>query len=278
MILKNIIRIEKSMEKLKNKNSILVKGKVIKQFSLGNDYHKIKIYAPQIAKKAKAGQFVMLSMWETKDPFLKRPFSFHNIEPDLGTFDILFKNVGKGTQILAESKIGNLVELMGPLGNGFKIPESTQHIAIVARGIGIAPLLSLILESRQKGIEVYSFISAQTENLLLCSDKIESISRETFYTTDDGSKGPKGKVTKFLEKVLKETVIDVVYVCGSKRLTKHIQKLQKEYNFLAFVSLEERMACGIGACKGCVHKTKDGYKRVCKEGPVFPVEEVIFND
>ncbi len=278
MILKNIIRIEKSMEKLKNKNSILVKGKVIKQFSLGNDYHKIKIYAPQIAKKAKAGQFVMLSMWETKDPFLKRPFSFHNIEPDLGTFDILYKEKGKGTQLMAKSKVGDLVELIGPLGNGFKIPEGINNIAIVARGIGIAPLLQLMLESKRMGIETYAFLSAQTENLLLCNNEIKLISKKIFYTTDDGSKGAKGKVTKFLEKVLKETVIDVVYVCGSKRLTKHIQKLQKEYNFLAFVSLEERMACGIGACKGCVHKTKDGYKRVCKEGPVFPVEEVIFND
>ena len=220
----------------------------------------------------------MLSKWKIKELFLKRPFSFYNIEPNLGTFDILYKNIGKGTQILAESKIGDLVELVGPLGNGFKIPKNTQHIAIVARGIGIAPLLPLMLESKQKGIEVYSFISAQSDNLLLCSDKIESISKETFYTTDDGSKGAKGMVTNFLGKVLEEEVIDAVYVCGSKRLTKHIRNLQKKYNFLAFVSLEEHMACGIGACKGCVRKTKDGYKRVCKEGPVFPVEEVIFND
>ena len=81
-----------------------------------------------------------------------------------------------------------------------------------------------------------------------------------------------------LEKVLKETNIDVVYTCGSKRLAKHIKKLQKEHHFLAFVSLEEHMACGIGACKGCVHNTINGLKRVCKEGPVFPVEEVIFDE
>jgi len=257
---------------------ILTKGKIVEQIDLNNNYHKVKIEAPQIVQKATPGQFVMLSKWKIKELFLKRPFSFHNIEPNSDTFDILYKNVGKGTQILAESKIGDLVELIGPLGNGFKIPENTHKIAIVARGIGIAPLLPLMLESKHKGIEVYSFLSARTKNLLLYNDKIDSISKETFYTTDDGAKGVKGKVTDFLEKILKEIVIDVVYTCGSKRLTKHIKKLQKKYNFLAYVSLEEHMACGIGACKGCVCKTKSGYKRVCREGPVFPVEEVIFDD
>ncbi len=257
---------------------IMVKGNLVENINLNNSYYKMRIKAPQIAQEAKPGQFVMLSKWKIKELFLKRPFSFYNIEPNLGTFEILYKNVGKGTQILAESKIGDSVELIGPLGNGFKIPESVHNIAIVARGIGIAPLMPLILECKQKGINIYSFLSAQTENLLLCSNKIEFTSRETFYTTDDGSKGVKGKVTNFLEKILKEIAIDIIYTCGSKRLAKHIRNLQKKYNFLAFVSLEEHMACGIGACKGCVCKTKDGYKRVCREGPVFPVEEVIFND
>lgn len=266
------------MDNLGDISTILTKGKIVEQINLNNNYHKIKIEAPQIVQKAIPGQFVMLSKWKIKELFLKRPFSFYNIEPDLGTFDILYKNIGKGTQILAESKIGDLIELIGPLGNGFRIPENTQNIAIVARGIGIAPLLPLMLKSRQKEIEVYSFISAQTEKLLLCNDKIESISRKTFYTTDDSSKGAKGKVTDFLEKILEEIVIDVVYTCGSKRLTKHIRNLQKKYDFLAYVSLEGHMACGIGACKGCVCKTKSGYKRVCREGPVFPVEEVIIDD
>jgi len=160
-------------------NTILTKGKIIEQVNLNNNYHKIKIKAPQIAQEAKSGQFVMLSKWKIKELFLKRPFSFYNIEPNLSTFDILYKNIGKGTQILAESKIGNSVELIGPLGDGFKIPENAHNIAIVARGIGIAPLMPLILECKQKGINIYSFLSAQTENLLLYNDKIESISKKS---------------------------------------------------------------------------------------------------
>jgi len=138
--------------------------------------------------------------------------------------------------------------------------------------------MPLILECKQKEINIYSFLSAQTENLLLYNDKIESISKKTFYTTDDGLKGASGNVTNFLEKVLKEITIDVVYICGSKRLAQHVKKLQKKHHFLAFVSLEKHMACGIGVCKGCVHNTINGLKRVCKEGPVFPVEEVIFDE
>lgn len=266
------------MQKLNNRNSVLTKGKIIEQINLNNNYYKIKIEAPQIAKEAKSGQFIMLSKWKIKELFLKRPFSFCHIEPNLGTFDILYKKIGKGTQILTESRIGDSVELIGPLGNGFNIPESVHKIAVVSRGIGVAPLMPLMLESKKKGIEIYSFLSAQKENLLLYSNKIKSISKKTFYTTDDGLKGARGNVTNFLEKVLKETNIDVVYTCGSKRLAKHIKKLQKEHHFLAFVSLEEHMACGIGACKGCVHNTINGLKRVCKEGPVFPVEEVIFDE
>jgi len=257
---------------------IMVKGNLVENINLNTNYYKMRIKAPQITRKAKPGQFVMLSTWRTKDPFLKRPFSFCKIEPNTGTFDILYKVIGKGTQIMAKTKIGDLVELIGPLGNGFKIPENAKNIAVVARGIGIAPLMPLILESKRREIGVYAFLSAQTDNLFLYNNEIELISKKVFYTTDDGSKGARGMVTNFLEKVLGEKVIDVVYVCGSKRLTRHIRDLKRKYNFLAFVSLEEHMACGIGACKGCVHKTKNGYKRVCKEGPVFPVEEVIFND
>jgi len=264
------------MEKYRNNNSVFTKGKILKQIYLNNNYYRIKIEAPQIAKEAKPGQFVMLSRWKIKQLLLKRPFSFCHIDPKLGTFDILYKKVGKGTQILSESKTGDLVELIGPLGNGFNISENTQKIAVVARGIGVAPLIPLMLESSKRGIEIYSFLSAQTESLLLYSNMIESISKKTFYTTDDGLKGTRGKVTNFLEKYLKESNIDVVYTCGSKRLAQHIKNLQKTYHFLAFVTLEEQMVCGIGACKGCVHKTINGPKRVCKDGPVFPVEEVMF--
>ncbi len=264
----------------KNSHTLFIKGKIIEQKHLENDYYEMTIEAPRIAEIARPGQFVMLSKWKIKELLLKRPFSFFQIDSRKGRFDILYKKVGKGTQILSESRVDEEVELIGPLGNGFYIPKNTHKIAIVARGIGIAPMMPLIQESRKKGIEIYSFLSAKEKALLLCDDKLESFSNNVFYTTDDGSRGVKGNVTCFLEELLEEKVteIDAVFTCGSRRLARHIKELQKKHHFFAYISLEERMGCGIGSCKGCVVQTKYGYQRVCKEGPVFPLEEVALDE
>ncbi len=265
------------MEAYENK-PLLVKGKIRKHKLISNNYGEMVIEAPQIAKRAKPGQFVMLSRWQIKNLLLKRPFSFYQINPQEGRFTILYKIVGKGTEILSNSKIGDEIELIGPCGNGFLLPKEANRIALVARGIGIATLLPLAQEASNRGIEIYSFLSAREKSLLLGRDSLESLSFHTFYTTDDGSKGRKGKVTYFLEELLKENKVnfEAVYTCGSKRLAQHIQELQQKFHFFSYVSLEERMGCGIGACKGCVIRTCHGYQRVCKEGPVFPLEEVMF--
>lgn len=265
---------------LKKNNPVFVKGKVLGNQKLEKSHFKMTIEAPQVAQGAIAGQFVMISKWQLKELLLKRPFSFSGIQRDQGAFDLLYKRVGKGTQILAASEAGEWVEIIGPLGKGFTVPDHARKIAIVARGIGAAPLMPLVRESTRNGIEVFSFLSAQESSLLLCNEELESLSEKMFYTTDDGSKGVKGNVTCFLEALLekKKVYFDAVYTCGSKRLARHVQELQLRYHFLSYISLEERMGCGIGSCKGCVINTKHGYQRVCKEGPVFPLEEVVFND
>lgn len=263
-----------------NQNPIFIKGKIIENRHLQGDYYCITIKAPEIAKKAKPGQFVMLSKWPIKALLLKRPFSFSYLDACQGIIGLLYKKVGRGTQILSESKHDEEVELIGPIGNGFYLPDEAKVIAIVARGIGVATLIPFMKECKKKGIEIYSFLSAQENKLLLERDQIESFSSRTFYTTDDGSCGNKGNVTYFLEEYLLEggTKIGAVYTCGSRRLARHIKALQSKYHFSAYVSMEERMGCGIGACKGCVIKTTKGFQRVCQEGPVFPLEEVIFDE
>jgi len=259
---------------------MFVKGRVIENKLIKDGYFIITIDSPDITSKAKPGQFVMLSSWQMENLFLKRPFSFYNIDSGQGIFTIFYKIVGKGTKILSQSKAGDEVELIGPCGNGFSFPINTKRIALVARGIGIATLLPLALEAKKRGIEIYSFLSAREKTLLLGKDNLEPLSSHIFYTTDDDWKGTDGKVTFLLEELLKGNTVDfqAVYVCGSKRLARHIKELQKEYRFAAYVSLEERMGCGIGACKGCVINTIHGYRRVCKEGPVFSLEEVILNE
>jgi len=265
---------------LEKRTPAFIEGIIIDNVHLKNDYYRIIIDSPQIAQNAKPGQFVMLSKWHIKELLLKRPFSFYNIEPDQGQFSLLYKKVGKGTEKMAEAKKGELVELIGPLGNSFIIPEKVKNIAIVARGIGVVPMMPLVNKAKKEDIGIYSFLSARKSELLLCDDNMESICKDTFYTTDDSSKGCPGNVTVFLEDFLKKAPngIDAVYTCGSKRLARHIRDLQKKYNFHAYISLEERMGCGIGSCKGCVVQTKHGYQRACKEGPVFPLEEVVLDE
>ncbi len=259
---------------------LFVTGKVLENRNIIADYFEIVIEAPDIARKAKPGQFVMLSRWQMENLFLKRPFSFCHIDAEQGKFTIFYKKIGKGTEILSQSKKEDQVELIGPCGNGFSFPINAKRIALVARGIGIATLLPLAIKGKKKGLEIYSFLSAREKNLLLGQDKLEPLSSHIFYITDDDWKGTDGKVTFFLEELLKNNGVDfeAVYVCGSKRLARHIKELQIEYHFAAYVSLEERMGCGIGVCKGCVINTINGYQRVCKEGPVFSLEEVILNE
>ncbi len=251
-------------------------GKVIENKIIRDGYYKITIEAPEIAEAAKPGQFVMLSRWNMKHLLLKRPFSFFTIDARKGTFTIFYKIIGKGTGLLSESIPNDKVELIGPCGNGFSLPPKIKNIAVVARGIGVATMMPLVLEAKKIGLDIYSFISAREKSLLFGKEELEAISTHIYTTTDDDWQGSDGKVTFFLEELLKSnTCIDIVYTCGSRRLARHIKELQKEYLFSAYISLEERMGCGIGSCKGCVINTVHGYRRVCKEGPVFSLEEVI---
>ena len=259
---------------------IQVDAKVLNQTEIIKNYFILKIYAPEIVKKAIPGQFVMLSAWEQRDPLLRRPFTFNRFFSTEGSFEILYKKIGKGTEIMSHLKAGDQVSLLGPLGNGIKFPKNTKRIAIVCRGIGVAPMLAIIDKAQEKGIDIYAYLSATTKDLLLRKEEIREKAKSLYITTDDASLGISGKVTDFLEKTLKDTQIDAVYTCGSKRLKRHIESLKELYGFNAWVILEEHMACGIGACKGCVCRAKkannhqDRYLLVCKDGPVFPVDEV----
>ncbi len=255
-------------------------AKILDQTEIIKNHFIIKIFSPEIVKKAIPGQFVMLSAWEQSDPLLRRPFTFNRIFYEEGSFELLYKKVGKGTEIMSNLKTGDQVNLLGPLGNGIKFPKNIKRIAIVCRGIGVAPMLAIIDEAKEKGIDIYAYISAATKDLLLVKKEIKQMAKSLYITTDDASLGTSGKVTDFLEKTLKDTKIDAVYTCGSKRLKRHIEKLKELYGFNAWVILEEHMACGFGACKGCACKAKkdnnhkDKYFLVCRDGPVFPIDEV----
>ena len=214
------------------------------------------------------GQFYMLKSWDL-DPFLSRPISIANIEEDKLVF--LYEAKGKGTDIFSKLKIGDNIELLGPLGNGFNIEKvanktSPCHIAIIAGGIGIAPMVYLAKKLQGK-VDFYCGLRDEIYYIDIIKEYVDNI----YISTESGSHGHKGFVTELFvpEKY------DLVYTCGPAPMMKRVIDMAKSE---VFVSMESRMACGIGACLGCTIQTKSGMKRVCKEGPVFSGKEVIFLD
>ncbi|MDP2940436.1 MAG: dihydroorotate dehydrogenase electron transfer subunit [Candidatus Omnitrophota bacterium] len=271
------------------------KFKIIANYPVTQGYYKLIIKAPQIAKTALPGQFINIKVSNDYEPFLRRPFSIHKIKNQKSKIknevQILYKVIGKSTQILSQRKAGDYLDVIGPLGNGFSIldtslprAKSRGYSILVAGGMGVAPLIFLaekVLEDRRQKTEdrIMVLIGAKTKSQILCEKDFDKLGCEIKISTDDGSKGFKGKIAALLNKILSSDICHlttVIYACGPKPMLKEVALLSKRHRISAQVSLEEHMACGIGACFGCVVNTKQGHKRVCKDGPVFNAEEIIW--
>ena len=231
------------------------------------------IDAPKIAKKVGPGQFVNVKISPDSDPLLRRPFSVHKIKGS--SIKILYEVVGRATRILSEKKAGEYLDIIGPLGKGFSIINSRISI-LVAGGMGVAPLVFLA-EKIKKG-ELLVLIGAKTKGQILCEKDFKDLGCEVKISTDDGSKGFHGKVTKLLEQILHARQYTLgsiaIYACGPQPMLKAISCISGKHHIAAQISLEEHMACGFGACFGCTVETINGYRRVCKEGPVFQADEI----
>ncbi|MEA3485765.1 MAG: dihydroorotate dehydrogenase electron transfer subunit, partial [Candidatus Aerophobetes bacterium] len=210
------------------------------------------------------------------DPLLRRPFSIRCIEDE--KIEILYKVVGKGTKILARKKAGEKIDLLGPLGQKFKINPGIKRAILVAGGVGIAPLY--FLASRlvtTRTLEISVFIGAESKEKLLCEEEFKSSEIKVQVATEDGSKGFKGLVSDLFANwtsAKPHTSSTVVYACGPSPMLKKIAFISNKGKIPCYVSLEQRMGCGIGACLGCAIKGKNGYLRVCKDGPVFDARQI----
>ena len=260
--------------------SKIVQGrfKILANEKLGRGYFKMLISAPAIARRAKPGQFVHLRCQEGIQPLLRRPFSFHRISKN--TFEILYKVVGQGTNLLAKKQKGDKIDMLGPLGTGFPLQPTTYNLQpiLVAGGMGVAPLLALAqrLPNKRKTVVL---LGAKTKQELLCAAEFKGLSAQVQITTDDGSQGFKGLVTNLLIRMLRNTKYEIrytIYACGPNPMLKAVAAIAKQYKALAYGSLEERMACGVGACLGCAVSTRAGYKQACKDGPVFNLREIVW--
>ena len=220
------------------------------------------------------GQFVHLQVPDGST-LLRRPISIHEINQEACTFDVIFRIEGKGTNILSTLEVGDTINVMGPLGHGFplELPEvkSGNTACLIGGGIGTPPLYELSKQLKAKGMKVVHILGFRSEKECILDEAFAELG-QTFVSTVDGSKGTKGFVTHVLEN--EKIHADIYYSCGPTPMLKSLENLHLEAPL--YVSYEERMACGMGACYACVCKTKgkEGYKRICKEGPVFQAGEV----
>ncbi len=221
------------------------------------------------------GQFFMIEVNKGTDPLLKRAFSlFRKTESGL---QILYRVRGKGTEILRELKSGSVIEVLGPLGTFYPLPSKDAIPLVIAGGIGIASVFSFVEQYAGRAIVFYG---ARTKDDLLMLHEVESFAKEVIISTDDGSAGLKGTAATALEHFLSHRPSPIthhsVYACGPHLLLKAVSEIARAHKIYSYISMEEHMACGIGACLGCVVKTRDGFTRVCKEGPVFEGREIVW--
>ena len=249
--------------------------KILKNEQVAPHAYKMTLLAPEIAKKAKPGQFVMVRAIDGYQPLLRRPLGIHRIIGQ--NIVMLYEIVGEGTKFLSQKKAGETLDIIGPLGNGFDL----RATILIAGGMGVAPLI--FLAEKLKKQKPLILLGAKTKTHILCEKEFKALGCDVKVATDDGSKGYKGFVTGLLKATLCHPERSegsnkrcVVYACGPKPMLKAVAVIAKQHNISAQVSLEEYMACGIGACLGCIVKTKSGQKRVCKDGPVFNAREVIW--
>ncbi len=246
---------------------------------------RLTLSSAYISQRAKPGNFVHIRVGSTGNPLLRRPFSIHSVDISKSRFDILFRVVGKGTELLSQANPGEVLDILGPIGNSFILPPKSKEVMLVAGGMGIAPLWFLFTHMLAKGFDpsrITFLFGAKNKRELLYLEKFKKSKVKLLVTTDDGSLGSKGLVTEaFLKDIIggnRDHQNLAVYSCGPEMMLARMSDLAKEYGFSCQVSLETNMACGVGACWGCVVKLSDGtYQRVCADGPVFDAQKINFS-
>jgi dihydroorotate dehydrogenase electron transfer subunit len=263
-------------------------GEVSCNEELQIDYFLMKVTLPPSFREPLPGQFVMIRIAGLHDPFLSRPISIYSYTRSKSNcaIELLYRVVGRGTQILAGLIKGSQVEISGPLGGSYTIDPAKKNIVFIAGGIGIAPLSWLAQYlCRKDGLTkdaMKFYLGAQTAGAVVGLDRIQKLCYNITVCTDDGSLGAKALVTRIFQKDIKRYSPShtIIYACGPKAMLQSLSTILSD-KYACQVSLEERMACGVGACVGCAVAVKDEkggkiYKRVCADGPVFELKDVIW--
>jgi len=268
------------------------RAQVLDQNEVSTGIFLIRFKCETIAARARPGQFVHVQCGNGYDPLLRRPFSFHRIAAEDGWFELLYRVAGKGTKLLTLKQPGDTVNVLGPLGTGFDTNADSvggNPVLLVAGGMGIAPMLALAEEVLNQKRKLMFFLGAGSAGQIPRLDALAELGVNVRICTDDGSTGRKALVTEDVEHWLREQEAGKrfpVFGCGPQPMLQALQQLCRTFKLPLQIAVEERMACGIGACLSCVCRTSSSqlaesewkYVRVCKEGPVFSGDEVVFDE
>ena len=240
------------------------------------------VAAPGIAAAARPGQFVHVRVPGMEGHILRRPLGIYAADAQAGTVDMMYQVLGFGTDRMTALVPGDAVELIGAIGRGWQPPAGCKRALVVAGGVGSAPLYPLVEELKASGVEVTAVLGASTIDALVARERYgAALGCEPACSTDDGTFGRAGFCTPLVEEALAAAAAegapyDYVACCGPEPLMRIVAAMASDAGVFCEVSLERRMACGVGACLSCVVDTVDGKRRACVDGPVFPASEVVW--
>lgn len=257
------------------------KSEIVKIEKLKEDLYKFSIKAEEVVSSALPGQFIDVRVVDGIEPLLRRPISIFNLDKENGILEFIFQVKGKGTKLLSTRKVGEKLDIIGPLGYGTFSIENYKKVAIIGGGIGMFPLYELAKELKEKTTSnVHIYMGFRNKELITLEEEFKNVSDELTITTDDGSYGISGFAINELKKDCEKETPDKIFACGPLPMLKAVQSFAAQNNIPCEISLEERMGCGIGVCLGCAVKTAKSpsdapeYVHVCKAGPVFDANYV----
>jgi dihydroorotate dehydrogenase electron transfer subunit len=256
-------------------------ARVVSNQPVNADYFHMVLEADEIAASAKAGQFFNLACpATTRDmPYLRRPMSVYRAVPGARRIEFLYKVTGAGTRGLATVRKGDVLPVLGPLGNGFTLEPQWRNIVVLGRGVGLATLAPLAEMAASQGIGVTAILSARSRDLVMSVSRFAECGEHVHVVTDDDGSSAPEHVEKLLLTLVEAGKAGAFFTCGSNRLMLLMQRIAKTFDIPGQVAMEQQMACGLGMCFCCVRSFQgaDGIeqRRVCSEGPVFALSEAL---
>lgn len=256
-------------------------AEILKHETVNSEYRHLVVSCSPQAAQASPGQFFNLLCPEVngEHPFFRRPMSLYGADPDNCTVEFLYKVAGTGTRGLATLSEGETLDIMGPLGKGFSLDPGWKNIVVVGRGVGLATLAPLGKAAQDLGIAVTAILSARNPDLLMSVERFKKHGADVVTVVDSDRSSDPENVRHILRNLIKSKKCDAMFTCGSSRLMKIQQELLFENGVAGQAAMEEHMACGLGLCYGCIRNFRMAEevvsKRVCWEGPVFDLREVI---